>query len=53
MEWLLQGCFRIGDEIRMCTSRAPPFRSNGTSLRSVFPRTSESSTITTLLPSRF
>lgn len=41
-----------GDEMRMWTSRAPPFRSSGTSCASVLPRTSESSTRTTDLPAR-
>ena len=36
---------------RMCTSRAPAARTSATSPRVVVPRTIESSTITTLLPS--
>ena len=41
-----------GDDTRMCTSRAPALRISATSPRVVVPRTIESSTITTLLPSR-
>ena len=40
-----------GHEIRMCTSRAPAWRIMRTILRLVVPRTKESSTRTTRLPS--
>jgi hypothetical protein len=41
-----------GDEMRMCTSRAPAARTILTILRLVVPRTIESSTMTTRLPAK-